>query len=226
MENRSHHPVERLISAVMRHSVLTLVIIAIITIICAVLMLRLQLDANVFTYAAAAPPPEIVDSPDQAPSKPLYLRGIGEIAVKPEKGEAAEVPVRTNLIAAEEYENPGGFVPVEPVINEFEGDKSGGNFHDGYVIIFTSDRMFDPEVLNTIYEVRDNLSRRWEIGPCLSPFDYVTVEKKGTRLSIVPISPVQQGETWTEADAELFRSRLMSSSPVIPGSIRSSSTRS
>ena len=37
MENRSHHPVERLISAVMRHSVLTLVIIAIITVICAVL---------------------------------------------------------------------------------------------------------------------------------------------------------------------------------------------
>ena len=196
----------------MRHSVLTLVIIAIITVICAVLMLRLQLDANVFTYAAAAPPPEIVDSPDQAPSKPLYLRGIGEIAIKPEKGEAVEVPERTNLIAAEEYENPGGFVPVEPVINEFEGDKSGGNFHDGYVIIFTSDRMFDPEVLNTIYEVRDNLSRRWEIGPCLSPFDYVTVEKKGTRLSIVPISPVQQGETWTEEDAELFRSRLMNDS--------------
>ena len=196
----------------MRHSVLTLAIIAIITIICAVLMLRLQLDANVFTYAAAAPPPEIVDTPAEAPSKPLYLRGIGEIAVRPDKGEVVEVPERTNLIAAEEYDNPGGFTPVEPIINEFDGDKSDGSFPDGYVIIFTSDRMFDPEVLNTIYEVRDNLSRRWEIGPCLSPFDYVTVEKKGTRLSIVPIAPVQQGETWTEADAELFRSRLMNDS--------------
>ena len=196
----------------MRHSVLTLVIIAIITIICAVMMLQLQLDANVFTYAAAAPPPQIVDTPDSAPAKPLYLKGIGEVTVKPGKGEVVEVPERTNLIAAEEYMNPGGFTPVEPVINEFDGDKSGGRFSDGYVIIFTSDRMFDPEVLNTIYEVRDNLSKRWEIGPCLSPFDYVTVEKKGTRLSIVPISPVQQGETWTEADAELFRSRLMNDS--------------
>ena len=196
----------------MRHSVLTLAIIAIITIICAVLMLRLQLDANVFTYAAAAPPPEIVDTPAEAPSKPLYLRGIGEIAVRPDKGKVVEVPERTNLIAAEEYDNPGGFTPVEPIINEFDGDKSDGSFPDGYVIIFTSDRMFDTEVLNTIYEVRDSLSRRWEIGPCLSPFDYVTVEKKGTRLSIVPIAPVQQGETWTEEDAEVFRSRLMNDS--------------
>ena len=124
---------------------------------------------------------------------------------------AVAIPERENTFSQEEFENPGGFTPVEPIINEYEGEKTG-NFYDGYVIIFTSDRMFDPEVLNTIYEVRDNLSKRYEIGPCLSPFDYVTVEKRGTRLSIVPIAPVKQGETWTEEDAELFRERLMNDS--------------
>ena len=69
--------------------------------------------------------------------------------------------------------------------------------------------MFDPEVLNTIYSVRENLSKRVEIGPCLSPFDYITVEKKGTRLSIVPIAPVKAGETWTEETAQQFKTRLL-----------------
>lgn len=206
------HPVERLISFVMKHSILTLTVIAIITIFAGIMMTRLQLDANVFAYAAAAPPSEIVLTPENAPDKPLHLSGIGKVDLKPGKGEAVEVPERSNLINAEEYENPGGFTPVDPVVNEFDGNKSTGNFSDGYVIIFTSDRMFEPEVLNTIYDVRDRLSRRYEIGQCLSPFDYVTVEKKGTRLSIEPIAPVKQGETWTEEDAEIFRSRLMNDS--------------
>ena len=206
------HPIEKLIALIMRHSVITLLIIAAITIFCGVMMTRLQLDANVFSYAAAAPPPEIVKTPENKPDKPLYLRGIGQIDTLPERGEAVEVPERKNLISAEEYENPNGFTPVEPVIREFTGDRGDGNYGDGYVIIFTSERMFDPEVLNTIYEVRDNLSKRYEIGQCLSPFDYVTVEKKGTRLAIEPIAPVKQGETWTEADAEIFRERLMNDS--------------
>ena len=210
MENK--HPVERFIAFVMRHSTITLVILAIITVVSGFFMMQLQLDANVFAYSAAAPPPEIVQTPATAPAGPLYLNGIGQVDIKPEKGEIVEIPARTNLISAEEYENPGGFTPVDPIVNEYQGDKSNGRFGDGYVIIFTSDRMFEPEVLNTIYEVRDNLSKRYEIGSCLSPFDYVTVEKKGTRLSIEPIAPVKQGETWTEEDAELFHQRLMNDS--------------
>ncbi len=205
----SHHPIEKLTATIMKHSIVTLVAIGIITIFFALAIPKLKLDANVFSYAAGAPPAEIIQTPAEAPEGTLVLDGIGEIDIKPDKGEVVTVPDRENTFSEEEFENPGGFTPVEPVINEYDGDKSTGKFSDGYVIIFSSDRMFDPEVLNTIYEVRDNLSKRYEIGQCLSPFDYVTVEKRGTRLSIVPIAPVKQGETWTEEDAELFRSRLM-----------------
>ena len=40
----------------------------------------------------------------------------------------------------------------------------------------------------------------------------MTVEKKGTRLSVAPIAPVKAGETWTDDDAELFKTRLMNDS--------------
>ena len=209
MNHKTSHPIEKLTSLIMKHSIATLITIGIITILFALAMPRLKLDANVFSYAAGAPPSEIVPTPTETPTEPLELDGIGVIDIKPEKGETVAIPERKNTFSQEEFENPGGFTPVEPVINEYDGDKSGGRFSDGYVIIFSSDRMFDPEVLNAIYEVRDNLSKRYEIGQCLSPFDYVTVEKKGTRLSIVPIAPVKQGETWTEEDAEIFRERLM-----------------
>ena len=209
MNHKTSHPFERLMASIMKHSVIVLIAIGIITIFFALAIPRLQLDANVFSYAAGAPPSEIVPTPAEAPEEPLYLNGIGTIAIKPEKGEVVPIPSRTNSFSEEEFENPGGFEPVEMVVNEFNGDKTGGRFSDGYVIIFSSERMFEPEVLNKIYEVRDNLSKRYEIGQCLSPFDYVTVEKRGTRLSIVPIAPVKQGETWTEEDAEIFYERLM-----------------
>ena len=209
MNHKTSHPFERLMASIMKHSVIVLIAIGIITIFFALAIPRLQLDANVFSYAAGAPPSEIVPTPAEAPDEPLYLNGIGTINIKPEKGEVVPIPSRTNSFSEEEFENPGGFEPVEMVVNEFNGDKTGGRFSDGYVIIFSSERMFEPEVLNKIYEVRDNLSKRYEIGQCLSPFDYVTVEKRGTRLSIVPIAPVKQGETWTEEDAEIFYERLM-----------------
>lgn len=209
MNHKTSHPFERLMASIMKHSVIVLIAIGIITIFFALAIPRLQLDANVFSYAAGAPPSEIVPTPAEAPDEPLYLNGIGTIAIKPEKGEVVPIPSRTNSFSEEEFENPGGFEPVEMVVNEFNGDKTGGRFSDGYVIIFSSERMFEPEVLNKIYEVRDNLSKRYEIGQCLSPFDYVTVEKRGTRLSIVPIAPVKQGETWTEEEAEIFYERLM-----------------
>ena len=209
MNHKTSHPFERLMASIMKHSVIVLIAIGIITIFFSLAIPRLQLDANVFSYAAGAPPSEIVPTPAEAPDEPLYLNGIGTINIKPEKGEVVPIPSRTNSFSEEEFENPGGFEPVEMVVNEFNGDKTGGRFSDGYVIIFSSERMFEPEVLNKIYEVRDNLSKRYEIGQCLSPFDYVTVEKRGTRLSIVPIAPVKQGETWTEEDAEIFYERLM-----------------
>ena len=184
----------------MKHSAAVLIAILLITVFFFINLFKLQMNADVFAYAAYAPPSEIITTPEDKPKERLHVSGIDEdtSAVYPDRGEIVEVPERVNSILAEDLSGTSEFSPVEPIINEYEGDKGDGNFYDGYVIIFTSDRMFDPEVLNTIYDVRSNLEKRWEIGTCLSPFDYVTVEKKGSRLSVTPIAPVKPGETWTE----------------------------
>ena len=59
-------------------------------------------------------------------------------------------------------------------------------------------------------DVMDELETLDVVGPCLSPFDFVTVQKRGTRLALTPISPVQDGEEWTEESAQIFKERLLS----------------
>lgn len=209
----SNNYMVKIMGFIMRHSAVVLIAILLITVFFFINLFKLQMNADVFAYAAYAPPSEIVTTPNNKPADRLYVYGIeaDTSAVYPDKGDVVNIPDRNNHIQDDLIQDES-FIPVEPIINEFTGDKSDGNFYDGYVIIFTSDRMFDPEVLNTIYDVRSNLEKRWEIGPCLSPFDYVTVEKKGSRLSVTPIAPVKSGEKWTEEDAAVFEERLMNDS--------------
>ncbi len=201
------HPARVFIRFIMKHAEATLAVVVIITIAMIVPVSRIQIDAGIFSYAAAAPEPEIVITPEEKPSHQLVIQGYPPISNSPDKGTAVEVPERINSFNESEYSNQKPFEPIEPVVNESEDHE--GSFPDGYVIVFSSKQMFEPEVLNTVYEVRENLSRRYEIGACLSPFDYGTVEKRGDRLSIVPIAPVKQEEEWTKEDAEVFKERLL-----------------
>lgn len=212
MKKSMHNHIEAFMDFIIHHSSLVLAMIAIITVFFAFSLTKLGIDTNVYAFIASAPSPEEAVTPDDKPDYDLILKGINQTPIKPEKGEIPEIPIRKNSFTEEEFENSVPYSPVEPIINEYEGDKSTGSFPDGYVIIFSSDRMFEPEVLNTIYQVRSNLEKRYEIGQCLSPFDYVTVQKKGTRLSIVPISPVKAGEEWDEESAAVFKQRLMNDS--------------
>ena len=83
------------------------------------------------------------------------------------------------------------------------------SFPDGFVVIFSSELLYTPEVLNTISSVMSQLETLDKVGYCLSPFDFVTVEKKGSRLALVPMSPVADGEEWTEETAQIFKERLL-----------------
>ena len=83
-------------------------------------------------------------------------------------------------------------------------------YPDGFVIIFSSSELYTPKVLNLLTDVMEELETLDKVGPCLSPFDFVTVEKQGTRLSVTPISPLKEGERWTEETASIFKERLLS----------------
>ena len=95
----SHHPIEKLTATIMKHSIVTLVAIGIITIFFALAIPKLKLDANVFSYAAGAPPAEIIQTPAEVPEGTLVLDGIGEIDIKPDKGEVVTVPDRENTFS-------------------------------------------------------------------------------------------------------------------------------
>lgn len=210
---KTHDFLEKIIKTIIKHPKTVIAILLVITVFFAYQMRTLQIDADIFGFSNAAEEPQFVLTPEEKPTSPLTLRRIGTVDNIPDRGEVTIFERESNTFAAEEYTNPIEYVEKEvlPYTYPTDRDDSTG-YWDGYVIVFSSEDMFTPEVLNTVYEVRENLSKRWEIGVCLSAFDYVTVEKKGTRLSVVPIAPVKDGETWTEEDVEIFKERMLNDS--------------
>jgi len=205
--------IEKTLNFFIKHPKIIISLLLLITVFFACQLNRLQIDANIFGFSSAAEEPKFIETPKEKPSDQLYLKKIGNINITPEHGEVVESDRTENIFSEEEYVNPIEYVEKEILPYTWpEGRNDSQGYWDGYVIVFSSTEMFTPEVLNTLFEVRARLSERWEIGPCLSAFDYVTVEKKGTRLRIVPISPVQDGEVWTQEDADLFKERLMNDS--------------
>lgn len=82
------------------------------------------------------------------------------------------------------------------------------NYGDGFAIVISSENLFTPEILGKISKLMKDMDYYPIVGPCVSPFNFVTLEKKGTRLAIVPMSPhIGYGE-WTQEEALLFRERL------------------
>lgn len=81
-------------------------------------------------------------------------------------------------------------------------------YGDGFAIVITSDKLFTPEILTKISKLMKDMDYYPIVGPCLSPFNFVTLEKKGTRLAIVPMSPHQGYGEWTQEEADIFRERL------------------
>lgn len=211
--SREHNIIESLMKFIIKHAKLVILVLLIITAFFAYHMKDLRIYANVFEFAAEADSPVFVLTPEDKPEEYLKLKKIGTVTSLPDRGEVIEYQREPNIFEEAEFINPIPYVEKEIPEYTYPTDRNdNASFWDGYVIIFSSDEMFTPEVLNAIYEVRDNLSKRWELGQCLSPFDYVTVEKKGTRLSLVPIAPVKAGETWTEEDVAIFQRRLMNDS--------------
>ena len=175
-----------------------LVLIILGTLFFAYALFSLQIDANIFGFSSIAPPAPYVDTPSQAP-----------------EGEAVhyEIPDDVEEFVPTQY----GYNPRpedERLKVDVPDSMRTGNkpsyFPDGFVVVFSSELLYTPEVLNLISDVMAELESLDIVGPCLSPFDFVTVQKRGTRLALTPISPVQDGEVWTEESAQVFKERLLS----------------
>lgn len=83
------------------------------------------------------------------------------------------------------------------------------NYYDGFAIVITADDLFSPEMLTLISAMMEKMDNYSISGTCLSPFSFITFEKKGSRIAITPMNPHSGYGEWTSEEAELFRTRLM-----------------
>lgn len=188
---------EVIIRLILKFRILVLILIAVGTLFFAFQLRSLQIDANIFGFTSAVPPSQHILTPHYAPEgTPVFFSLPDDYTefLLPQYGYT------------ERAENE----KLHAVIPDYmqTGNKSG-YYGDGFVVVFSSELLYTPEVLNLIYDVMMELESLDIVGPCLSPFDFVTVEKHGSRLAITPMSPVQRGEEWTEETARILRERLL-----------------
>lgn len=189
---------EVIIRFILKFRIFVLIAIVAITIFFTYELFSLQIDANIFSFTSGVPPAEFVYTPSKAPNgEPLkYLLPENFVEFSPPE---------YGFNARPENEKLHTVIPD----NMTTGNKPS-RYPDGFVVIFSSSLLYTPEVLNLLSDVMSELESLDIVGPCLSPFDFVTVEKRGTRLSITPISPISDGEIWTEESAAIFKERLLS----------------
>jgi hydrophobe/amphiphile efflux-3 (HAE3) family protein len=104
-----------------------------------------------------------------------------------------------------------GMIPSDPQVEAIKREVWGeddGQWPENIYFLAEGPGLFRPETLTAIDAVRAQLQELPQIGPEVSPFTFVTVTRKGTRLATVPLSPHQGNEPWTEAEAEEFRTRI------------------
>ena len=78
------------------------------------------------------------------------------------------------------------------------------------VLAVESDSPFDIDKLSVLHRVLNELEGLPELEPGITPFNLMTFEKQGSRLTVVPIAPEQQAPR-TNEELSLFKQRLLGS---------------
>lgn len=80
-------------------------------------------------------------------------------------------------------------------------------YDTNYLVLIKGD-IYAPEALTVIEQCIGELENTRELSDSFSVLDFVTVEKKGTRLATVPMAPAHP-DGWNEENAAVFRDRVM-----------------
>lgn len=75
-------------------------------------------------------------------------------------------------------------------------------------MLVDSPNLLTPVFLTTLQIVMENMQNQTDVISISSLFSMYTVQKKGSRLVIVPLSPHKGDQPWTDAEALEFRKRL------------------
>ncbi len=184
----------QLMRFITKFSIPILVLIIALTLFFAYEITNLKIDADVFSFTSGIEENPYVETLQNSPG--------GEPLTYISPYERQTENIHYGYSERSEDEKLHATIPAQTGIKP-------DSYSDGYVVLFTSDILYTPEVLNTIEKVKSDIESLDFVGSCLSPFDFVTAEKVGSRIAVVPMSPLMGSEEWTEESAELFRNRLM-----------------
>lgn len=100
----------------------------------------------------------------------------------------------------------------EAIKKEILGSRE--EFPNNLYFMLEGDNIFTPEALGATEAVAKQIAGFEEIGNTLSPFSFFTIQKKGTRLATIPLSPHKEGSPWSEEEAIEFRQRIIADDMV------------
>ncbi len=100
---------------------------------------------------------------------------------------------------------------TSPVTDVNEGDYP---YTASYLVMVEAQDLYTAENLTLIEKTMGELSSTKELSDSTSVLNFVTLEKRGTRLMSVPFAPNQGRSLWTEEEAALLKSRV-ETDPII-----------
>ena len=176
------------LSFVGKHSKITLALVLLVTVFFGYHAAHLQLDADYVTLMNESETPSLYQG-GEGPYVPPVQGSLVEDTTIPETMQLETDMLGNHLIADISASTPEEEPPYTTT----------------YLVLVESENLFEADTLNIISTTMEHLDATEYLGNKFSVLDFVTLEKKGTRLMSVPFSSQDE---WDEADAQMLRQRL------------------
>lgn len=105
-----------------------------------------------------------------------------------------------------------GLLPENKELNELKNDilsESKSEYPKEYYFMLQSDELFSVKTFNLLSKVLDELGEYEELSQPFSFLDMVTIEKKGSRLAIVPVSSHNYNTEWTQDEVDIVKEKVL-----------------
>lgn len=205
----------KIISFFGRHAIIVILVILAITGYFGYQMLSLQLDAN---YASFMPWGNGTDT---------YKGGVsGQIPAEDtvtlkeiESSEKTQIKLKESVAKQTPVDEIGKLEKIDDSKIEYvsyanENDNNNKSFWSNLIVMVEADDLYTADNLNLIDMTVEKLTSRSDIGLSSSVYDFITLEKKGSRLATIPMNPNNDGDGWTEEEAKTFADHI-ANDPII-----------
>lgn len=189
---------KKFIEFISKHAIIILIIVGLLTVFFAYKAMGIGINAD---YGAFMPWGEYGNSyqggvPGQ---KPVLSKAV------PNLDNTEYMPITTVLPDSNVYASAGD-ISVETKLEDYP-------YSTNYLVLVKGSNLFEPEILDLLDECITSLEDTRELSASSSALDFVTLEKRGTRLTVVPMAPSHL-DGWNEESASTFRTRIQND-PVV-----------